>query len=129
MTGQQEAAEEPRGPGEVEQAVEADLKGLGQLRTGQAFLASSARKLARAIDARGDDEAPSALAKAVDSLFKVMNALLTKESNDGEDLRQLGQLFGTPDLGSSAVPPPLRYPPKPGPANRRAGNRPRRGSA
>jgi hypothetical protein len=108
--------------GPVEQAIETDLAGL-KLGTGKVFLAASARKLARAIDARGDDEAPSSLAKAVDSLFKVMAALMAKESSDPDDLRQLAAIFGSPDAGSPAVSPALRYPASPGQADRRPRNR------
>jgi hypothetical protein len=114
---------EPREPGEVEKAVETDLAGIDRLGTGKVFLAASARKLARAIDARGDDEAPSALAKAVDSLFKVMAALMAKDGTGHDDLKQLQGLFGSPDAGSSSVSPALRYPPEPGPANGRTRNR------
>lgn len=116
-------ADGDRQQGEVEKAIEADLASLGQLRTGQVFLAASARKLARAIDARGDDESPSSLAKAIDSLFKVMAALLAKESSDPNDLRRLEQIFGTPDAGSPAMSPALRYPPQPRQADRRPRNR------
>jgi hypothetical protein len=107
-------------------AVETDIASLGPVGVGKVFLAESARKIARAIDARGDDEAPSALAKAVDTLFKVMTALRTVDDDGGADDRnRLAELLGTPDAGSPSVSPPLRYPPEPRPANRRTGNRPR----
>lgn len=109
----------------MEQAVENDLGGI-RVGVGKVFLAASARKLARAIDARGDDEAPSALAKAVDSLYKVMMALTAKEGDSPDDRRQLEQAIGTPDAGSPAVSPALRYPPETGKAHRRARNRPDR---
>jgi hypothetical protein len=109
--------------GPVEAAVEEDLAGLN-LRSGQATLAAMARKLARTIDARGDDEAASALAKAVDTLRQVLNQLMAKEVNSPDDARRLEQLLGAVDFGSSALSPPLRYPPDTGKANRRTGNRP-----
>jgi hypothetical protein len=103
--------EEPAGPGPVEQAVTADLRTI-QVGSGKAFLVQAAYKLARAIDARGADEAPSALAKAVDSLFKVMNALRAKDDGGTDDRRELEQALGVSDVGSPAVSPPLRYPPE-----------------
>jgi hypothetical protein len=96
--------------GPVEAAVEADLEALGRLRTGQAYLAASARKLARVIDSRGDDEAASTLAKAVDTLRAVMNQLMAKESSDPNDLRDIRTSLSTPSAGGSSVSPPLRYP-------------------
>ncbi len=113
----------PREPGAVEKAVETDLKTIGNVGLGKVFMAESARKLARAIDARGDDEAPSALAKAVDSLFKVMNALRAKDEGGADDRSELEQALGVSDSGAPAVSPPLRYPKEPRPANRRTGNR------
>lgn len=114
---------EVREPGAVEAAVEADLKDLGRLRAGQAYLAASARKLARVIDARGDDEAASTLAKAVDTLRAVMNQLMAKESSDPNDLRNLRDFLSTPTDGGSSVSPPLRYPKVPGPADHGPGGR------
>jgi hypothetical protein len=122
-------ADVPRQPGPVELAVEADLKALGRVGVGRIFLAESARKVARAIDARGDDEAPSALAKAVDTLFKVMNALMAKDEGGTDDRGRLEQALGVSDSGSAAVSPPLRYPPESGPANGRPRNRKGRAGA
>lgn len=115
--------DKPREPGPVETAVETDIQAIGRIGLGKVFMAESARKLARAIDARGDDEAPSALAKAVDSLFKVMNALAAKDDGGANDRSQLEQALSVSDDGSAAVSPPLRYPEEPRPANRRTGNR------
>lgn len=115
--------------GPVETAVEADLGDLGMLRTGQAYLAASARKLARVIDARGDDEAASTLAKAVDTLRAVMNQLMARESSDPNELRDLGVILSTPSGGGSSMSPPLRYPKVPKPANAGSGGgRGRKGS-
>jgi hypothetical protein len=116
-------ADEPREPGAVEKAVETDIASIGRIGLGRVFLAESARKLARAIDARGDDEAPSALAKAVDSLFKVMGALAAKDDGGTDDRRTLEQALGVSDSGTPAVSPPLRYPPEPRQANGRTRNR------
>lgn len=115
--------EEPRQPGPVEAAVETDLKAIGRIGLGRVFMAESARKLARAIDSRGDTEAPSALAKAVDSLFKVMRALAEKDEGGADDRGRLEQALGVSHDGSPAVSPPLRYPPDAGPANGGTGNR------
>jgi hypothetical protein len=115
--------DQPREPGPVEKAVETDIEHIGRIGLGRVFLAESARKLARAIDARGDDEAPSALAKAVDSLFKVMGALAAKDDGGTDDRRQLEQALGVSDSGTPAVSPPFRYPPEPGQANGRTRNR------
>lgn len=123
MVADVKAPGEPKEPGEVERAVETDLAALARIGVGKVFLAASARKLARAIDARGDDEAPSALAKAVDSLFKVMNALMAKDEGGRDDRSRLEEALGVSDSGSSAVSPPLRYPPEPRQANRRTRNR------
>jgi len=114
---------EERETGEVERSVEADLKALGTLPPGRTTLAAMARKLARTIDARGDDEAASALAKAVDTLRQVMNQLMAREVTDPNALGQLGAILGTPDDGSPAMSPALRYPEEPLPAHRRTGNR------
>lgn len=116
----------PREPGPVEKAVEADIASIGRIGLGRVFMAESARKLARAIDARGDDEAPSALAKAVDSLFKVMNALAAKDDGGSDDRGRLEEALGVSDAGSVAMSPPLRYPKEPRPADGRTGNRTRR---
>lgn len=116
-------SDDPRVPGPVETAVETDLKSIGQIGVGKVFLAESARKVARAIDARGDDEAPSALAKAVDTLYKVMNALAAKDEGGADGRRELEEALGVSDAGSAAVSPPFRYPPEPRPSNRRARDR------
>lgn len=121
--------DEPREPGAVEQAVEADIKTVGTLRSGQWYLAASARKLARGIDARGDDESPSSLAKAVDTLRAVMNQLMAKETSDPSDIENLGALLSTPSAGGSSVPPALRYPPQPGTTNARTSRRRRSAGA
>jgi hypothetical protein len=124
-----EGGKDERKPGPVEAAVESDIAAIGRIGLGRVFMAESARKLARAIDARGDDEAPSALAKAVDSLFKVMNALAAKDDGGMDDRSELERALGVSDDGSPAVSAPLRYPPETRPANGRAGNRPRRKGA
>jgi hypothetical protein len=119
------AAEEPakpRQPGPVERAVEVDLKSIGAIGTGKVFMAESARKVARAIDARGDMEAPSSLAKAVDTLFRVMKDLMAKDDGGTSDRSKLEQALGVSDSGAPAVSPPLRYPPEPGSAHRRPGD-------
>jgi hypothetical protein len=121
--GKKPEPEKPHEPGPVEKAVEADIAAIGRIGLGRVFMAESARKLARAIDARGDDEAPSALAKAVDSLFKVMNALAAKDDGGTDDRGRLEAALGVSDAGSPAVSPPLRYPKEPRPANRRTRNR------
>lgn len=114
---------EPRQPGPVEMAVETDLKNLGQVGVGRVFMVESARKVARAIDARGDTEAPSSLAKAVDTLFKVMQALKAKDEGGQGDLGDLLGILGSVDAGSPAMSPPVRYPKEPRPADGRSGNR------
>ena len=116
-------SEAPREPGPVEQGVEADIAAMGRIPQGRITLAAMARKLARTIDARGDDEAASALAKAVDTLRQVMNQLMAREVSDPNAYNALEEALGRPDAGSSSVSPPLRYPPDAGPANRRTGNR------
>jgi len=113
-------------PGDVELGVLADLEALGDVPRGRAVLRAMALKLARTIDAHGDDEAASALAKAVDTLRAVMNQLMAREVSDPNALGALGQALGLPDSGSPSVSPPLRYPPESGQADRRTSNRPRR---
>jgi hypothetical protein len=113
----------------VEQAVEADIASMGAIPRGRSYLAQSARKLARTIDYRGDDEPASALAKAVDTLRQVMNQLTAKEASNPDDLGALGTVLGTPDSGSPAVSPALRYPPESGQANARTGHRKGRAGA
>jgi hypothetical protein len=113
----------PHEPGPVERAVEADIEAIGRIGLGRVFMAESARKLARAIDARGDDEAPSALAKAVDSLFKVMNALAAKDDGGTDDRGRLEEALGVSDAGSPSLSPPLRYPKESGPADGGPGDR------
>lgn len=117
---------EPVEPGDVERGVLADLAAMGTVPTGRAYLRASALKLARTIDARGDDEAASALAKAVDTLRQTMNQLMAKEVSAPDARGSLERLLSDPDAGSPSVSPALRYPPEPGKADRRTGNRPRR---
>lgn len=114
---------EPHEPGAVEQGVLADLEALGTLPPGRSGLRAMALKLARTIDARGDDEAASALAKAVDTLRQVLNQLMAREVSDPNALGELGNVLGTPDDGSPEMSPAFRYPPQPGSANGRTGNR------
>ncbi len=110
-------------PGEVEKGVLDDLQSMGRIASGRGTLKAMALKLARTIDARGDDEAASALAKAVDTLRQVMNQLMAREVTDPNELGSLGDILGTPDDGSPSVSPPLRYPKESRPANNRTGNR------
>lgn len=116
-------ATKPTGPGEVEQGVVADLEAMGVIPKGRGTLRAMALKLARTIDARGDDEAASALAKAVDTLRQVMNQLMAVEGSDPDAYGKLGDILGTPDDGSPSVSPAFRYPAEPGTANRGTGNR------
>jgi hypothetical protein len=107
----------------VELGVVADLEALGTVPRGRAAMKAMALKLARTIDARGDDEAASALAKAVDTLRQVMGQLMAREVNDPNASGELERLLSDPDNGSPAVSPPLRYPKEPRPANGGTGNR------
>jgi hypothetical protein len=126
--GTQATPSKPPGPGDVELGVLADLANIGEIPRGRVALKAMAIKLARTIDARGDDEAASALAKAVDTLRQVMNQLMAREVNDPNAFGTLSALLGAPDTGSPSVSPPLRYPPNPEPSDSRARNRPRRQS-
>ena len=120
--------EKPREVGPIEQAVEGDLALMGQLtRPGQATLAAMARKLARALDARGDEESPSQTAKAIETLRTTMAQITTREAHNPDDADSLGKILGTPDVGGLAGAAPVRNTTQPGEANpRRRGRPPKR---
>jgi hypothetical protein len=95
----------------VEQAVEQDLLALAdRVRPGKLVLAALARKLARVLDKRGDEEPASQTAKAVDTLRITMNQLTSGEEHDPDREQQLAAILGTPTAGGSAVSPEVRYP-------------------
>ncbi len=101
-----------REPGPIETALETDLAGADMGVRGRATLAAMARKLARVIDARGEDEPASQTAKAIETLRITMDKILAKETNDPDVKRRLEEILSTPGDGGSAVPPALRYPPE-----------------
>ena len=101
--------EDERGP--VELGVEADLEGV-ELGRGKYALAAAVRKLARVIDARGEDEPASQTAKAIETLRITMNQIHSKDSHDPQLVQQLLAGLQTPNSGGSPVPPALRYPPQ-----------------
>jgi hypothetical protein len=110
--------EKPRPPGDIEKAVEADLADLGSVTgPGKRTLMAMARKLARVIDARGEDEPASQTAKAIETLRITMAQIVVKENNDPALIRDLLAGLQQPGTGGSKVPPAIRYPPKPGPAD------------
>ena len=107
--------EPSREPGPIEKAVLKDLAMLGEpTRPGQATLVALAVKLARVLDVRGDEEAPSQTAKAIDTLRITMGKLTEVESGDADTQAKLGALLSTPAYGGSEVSATLRYPPQPG---------------
>jgi hypothetical protein len=100
--------------GPIEQAVEDDLASMAaKVKLGRRALAESARKLARVLDARGDEEPASQTAKAVDTLRITMNQIAAGEEADANVQDQLQQLLGTPSAGGSAVSAEVRYPKEP----------------
>jgi hypothetical protein len=103
----------PRGPGPIELALEDDLGRADLDGAGRKTLAAMARKLARVIDARGEDEPASQTAKAIETLRITLDKILSRETDDPDVKRRLEALLQTPSDGGSSVPPALRYPPKP----------------
>ena len=104
-------AEPGRTPGQIEQAIEADLLALADnVKAGKLGLAALARKLARVIDARGDDEPPSQLAKAADTLRITMNQIASGEEANTDVRQQLEYLLSRPSAGGSAMSAEVRYP-------------------
>lgn len=101
-----------REPGPIATALEVDLSGADLSVRGRGTLAAMARKLARVIDARGEDEPASQTAKAIETLRITMDKILTRETDDPDTKRRLEELLSTPGDGGSSVPPALRYPPK-----------------
>jgi hypothetical protein len=101
-------------PGPVELAVESDLSGAAdRVKTGKLALAQLARKLARVIDRRGDEESASQTAKAVDTLRILINQIMSGEDANPDEQEQLSHLLGTPSAGGSAVSAEVRYPKEP----------------
>lgn len=108
----------PREIGPVETAVEQDLAGMtDRLKPGRYALAALARKLARVIDARGDEEPASQTAKAVDTLRITMNQIAAGEEVDANVQDQLSEWLSRPSAGGSAVSAEVRYPKVTGPAD------------
>ncbi len=101
-----------REPGPIETALEDDLSAADLSGAGRKTMAAMARKLARVIDARGEDEPASQTAKAIETLRITMDKILAKETNDPDVKRRLEEILSTPGDGGSAVPPALRYPPE-----------------
>lgn len=105
---------EPRKPGPIELAFERDLNGMAsRVKAGKYALVEAARKLARVLDARGDEEPASQTAKAVDTLRITMNQIATGETEDANVQAQLAIALGTPGAGGSAVSAEVRYPKEP----------------
>jgi hypothetical protein len=101
----------PREVGPIELAVESDLAGMAdKVKPGRYALAALARKLARVIDARGDEEPASQTARAVDTLRITMNQITAGEEVDADVKQQLERLLGTPSAGGSTVSAEVRYP-------------------
>lgn len=100
--------------GPVEKAVEDDLAALAErIRPGKFALAALARKLARVIDARGDEEPASQTAKAVDTLRITLNQIMTGEDANSHDRELLAELLSTPSSGGAPVSAEVRYPKDP----------------
>jgi hypothetical protein len=107
-------------PGAIEKAVLSDLQKIGELtKAGQATNAALAIKLARVLDARGDDEPASQTAKAVDTLRITMSKLTEAEYGDPDEKKRLGALLSSPNYGGSEVSATVRYPPQSGTADPR----------
>lgn len=101
-----------RTPGPIESALEQDLARADLSAAGKPTLAAMARKLARVIDRRGEDEPASQTAKAVETLRITMDKILARETDDPDTKRRLEEILQTPSDGGSSVPPALRYPPE-----------------
>lgn len=101
----------PYVPGPIEESVNADLAGADEkIKAGKRALAALARKLARVIDKRGDDEPASQTAKAVDTLRILMNQIMSGEDANPDEQNQLAHILGSPSAGGSAVSAEIRYP-------------------
>jgi hypothetical protein len=101
-------------PGPVELAVESDLAGSAdKVKPGKLALAQLARKLARVIDRRGDEESASQTAKAVDTLRILMNQIMSGEDANPDEQSQLARILGSPSAGGAAVSAEIRYPKEP----------------
>jgi hypothetical protein len=120
----------PYVPGPIEESVNADLAGADdRIQAGKRALAALARKLARVIDKRGDDEPASQTAKAVDTLRILMNQIMSGEDANPDEQEQLSRLLGSPSAGGSSMSAEIRYPKEPRPDDVGAGGREDRGSA
>jgi hypothetical protein len=98
--------------GPIEKALEDDLTRADLTAAGKGTLAAMARKLARVIDARGEDEPASQTAKAIETLRITLDKIMAKETDDPDTKRRLEEILQSPDSGGSSVSPPLRYPPE-----------------
>lgn len=111
--------------GPIEEAIRQDIGSLGDTasRAGRRTLAAMALKLARALDVRGDDEAPSQTAKAVDTLRITLRQMMQGDDHDPDLARQIAELLGTPSAGGAPVSAEVRYPKKPRAADAGPGGR------
>jgi hypothetical protein len=104
----------PRESGPIERAIEQDLAGMGdRVRPGRLALAEAARKLARVLDARGDEEPASQTAKAVDTLRITMNQIASGEGVDANVQDELAAWLSSPESGRPPVSAEIRYPKEP----------------
>jgi hypothetical protein len=100
--------------GPIEKSVEEDLAAVAdKVRPGKLALAALARKLARVIDKRGDEESASQTAKAVDTLRILINQIMSGEDANQDEQARLETILGTPSAGGSAVSAEVRYPKEP----------------